>query len=125
MTFNISVSKRLTGSWNVLMEGRLDTSTYQIAEEKLKAVMEAKTANVVCDMGKLDYISSMGLRVIMTLQKAIVRNGGFLVMSELQPSVAKVIEIAQALPKEQIFSSVEEADRYFDLMQKKVREEEG
>ncbi len=125
MTFNISISRRLTGSWNVVMEGRLDTSTYQIAEEKLKTIMEAKTANVVCDMGRLDYISSMGLRVIMALQKAIVRNGGFLVMLELQPPVAKVIEIAQALPREQIFSSIEEADRYFDLMQKRVREGEG
>lgn len=123
MPLTVSVHKRITGTWKVVLEGRLDTSTYQIAEEKLQPLMTASGPQVVFDMSKVDYISSMGLRVIMGLKKAVAKNGGKLLMSELQPPVAKVFEIAQALPQEEIFASVEEADRYFDLMQKRAMDE--
>jgi hypothetical protein len=44
-------------------------------------------------------------------------------MVNLQPQIKKVFDIAQALPGEAVFSSVEEADEYFDAMQKKALEE--
>jgi hypothetical protein len=46
-------------------------------------------------------------------------------MANLQPQIKKVIEIAQALPSESIFASIEEADAYFDAMQKKVLDQGG
>jgi hypothetical protein len=44
--------------------------------------------------------------------------------ADLQPQIEKVFEIAAALPSETLFSSVAEADEYFDRMQKKVLEEQ-
>ena len=123
MTIRVDVNRRLNGSWTAKLGGRLDTTNYQIAEEKLKPLMHIPLVRVVLDLSELEYVSSMGLRVIMLLQKAVAANRGKIVLSNLQPPVAKVFEIARALPPEEIFASIEEADRYLDLMQRKLADE--
>jgi anti-anti-sigma factor len=77
---------------------------------------------IIFDLEKLDYISSMGVRVIAKAKKSLKKSGGKIVLLNLQPQIRKVFEIIKALPSEQIFESVEEMDKYFDYMQKKTVE---
>ena len=39
----------------------------------------------------------------------------------LQPPIQKVFDILKAIPSLKVFASIQELDRYLDLMQKKVR----
>jgi len=71
-------------------------------------------------MAGVTYISSRGLAVVITTIKKVRAGGGKFAMAELQPPVRKVFEIAAALPEESVFASQEEADRYFDAIQRKV-----
>jgi anti-anti-sigma factor len=108
------------GRYVVALEGRLDTDTSPQLEKELERVLSADVAAVRFELPKLSYISSMGIRVLFKAFKALrAQNAMFLVVSP-QPQIAKVLEIAEALPAESVFASVEEADRYFDAMQKKV-----
>ncbi|MBI5820593.1 MAG: STAS domain-containing protein [Verrucomicrobia bacterium] len=119
----IIVENQPEGRVRVALNGRLDTQTYVQCEERIRPLLTASTRVLMFDMAKLDYLSSMGLRVLMKTATALGSHGGRCVLAHLQPPIRKVIEIANALPKETVFASVEEADRYLDLMQRRVREE--
>lgn len=123
MTLKIDVRSRGTERYQVELQGRLDSLTAADAEKRLKPLMNSNTRELVFNIAELDYISSMGLRLIMQARKAIEKRGTVAIVNA-QPQIAHVLEIAAALPQEQIFASVEEADRYFDLMQKRVLGEE-
>ena len=120
---DIIVENQPGGRVRVALNGRLDTQTYAQCEERIRPLLTPATHVLVFDMANLNYLSSMGLRVLMKTSSALGAYGGRCVLAHLQPPIRKVIEIANALPKEAVFASVEEADRYLDLMQRRVREE--
>jgi anti-sigma B factor antagonist len=119
----ITIENQPGGRVRVALDGRLDTQTYAQCEQRLQPLLTAATRAMVFDLTRLDYLSSMGLRVLMKTNKALTALGGKCVLTNMQPPIRMVIEIANALPAQNIFASVEEADQYFDLMQKRVREE--
>jgi anti-anti-sigma factor len=119
----ITIENQPGGRVRVALNGRLDTQTYAQCEQRLQPLLTAATRAMVFDLARLDYLSSMGLRVLMKTNKALTALGGKCVLTNMQPPIRTVIEIANALPAQNIFASVEEADQYFDLMQKRVREE--
>ncbi len=110
-----------TGLFVVSPEGSLDTNTYPILEKEVDMILDASPSWMVFDLGKLDYISSMGVRVIVKAKKFFKKNEGSVVLLNPQPQIRKVFEIVEALPSEQIFESVEEMDRYLDYIQKKTK----
>jgi anti-sigma B factor antagonist len=119
----ITVENLPQGRVRVALTGRLDTQTYAECEARLQPLLIPATRMLVFDMAGLDYISSMGLRVLMKTNRAMAAHGGKCVLTRLQPPIRKVIEIANALPREAVFASIEEADRYLDIMQQRAREE--
>ena len=58
----------------VALEGRLDTATAPQLEQELKASLDGAQA-VVLDLEKLEYISSAGLRVLLSAQKIMNKQG--------------------------------------------------
>ena len=58
----------------VSLDGRLDTNTSPELENHLKAVIVPES-NLVLDFAALDYISSAGLRVLLSTQKTLYANG--------------------------------------------------
>jgi anti-anti-sigma factor len=119
---DITVENQAEGHVRVALDGRLDTQTYAQCEQQLEPLLTAATRVLVFDLAKLDYLSSMGLRVLMKTTKTLAAHGGKCLLTRLQPPVRAVIDIANALPAQNIFASVEEADRYLDIMQRRVRE---
>ena len=58
----------------VALTGRLDTTTAPELEEELKASIDGVTV-LVMDMAALEYISSAGLRVLLSTQKMMNKQG--------------------------------------------------
>ncbi len=111
-----------TGLYVVSAEGSLDTITYPILEEEVDTILDASPSWMVFDLEKLDYISSMGVRVIAKAKKFLKKSEGTVTLLNPQPQIRKVFEIIKALPPEHIFESIEEMDRYLDNIQKKALE---
>ncbi|NLO91666.1 MAG: STAS domain-containing protein [Elusimicrobia bacterium] len=124
MSLQVRAAEKKTGFFEITVAGRLDTTTYTQLEGQIK-VLVPSAAGIVLDMTQLEYISSMGLRVIFKAVKDMKAKGGVFLMSNMQPQIKKVFEIANALEKDSVFLSVEEADRYFQAMQEKVKREQG
>jgi anti-sigma B factor antagonist len=119
---DIQIQQRPEGRVHVALNGRLDTNTYAACEERIKPLLTPETRVMVFDLSRLDYISSMGLRMLMMVSRALKSQGSTLLLTNVQPPVQTVIDIGNALPRESVFASVEEADRYLDLMQRRTRE---
>ena len=71
----LNIKKELEGEkLTVALEGRLDTVTAPELEAELKDALEGVT-ELVLDMKDLEYISSAGLRVLLTAQKSMSQKG--------------------------------------------------
>nr|MBQ6242795.1 STAS domain-containing protein [Lachnospiraceae bacterium] len=67
-------TKQEDRSLTVILEGRLDTSTAPQLEECLNSSLEG-IENLSLDLSALDYISSAGLRVLLSAQKRMMKQG--------------------------------------------------
>lgn len=75
----------------VALEGRLDTTTAPELEAALKEELP-KAESAELDFAKLEYISSAGLRVLLTAQKEMGKKGG-MVIRNVCPEIQEVFEI--------------------------------
>lgn len=60
----------------LVLEGRLDTTTAPMLEKTVNEQMEGKK-EIILDMNELEYISSAGLRVLLSIQKKMNKIGTF------------------------------------------------
>ena len=71
----IKIEKAKNGSELVIsLEGRLDTVTAPRLEEELKSSVQG-IISLIFDLKDLQYISSAGLRVLLSAQKTMNRQG--------------------------------------------------
>ena len=79
------------GELTIALEGRLDTVTSPKLEAELKASLEGADS-LVLDLSKLEYISSAGLRVLLSAHKAMAGKGGMKVKN-VNEIVSEVFEV--------------------------------
>jgi len=120
MVLVMKIENKMPGCYIVKFVGRLDGTTCADCEAKITSLLIPDTKTMMFDMTDLDYISSMGLRVILKARKFIEGNGGGVHTVNMQPQIEKVFKIANLLHGMTLFASIKEADDYFDAMQKKV-----
>jgi anti-sigma B factor antagonist len=71
----MTINKTQDGSALVVaLEGRLDTTTAPELEQELKNSLDGVT-DLTLDLAKLDYISSAGLRVLLSAHKTMMKQG--------------------------------------------------
>lgn len=76
----LNIEKKLDGkTLTVALEGRLDTTTAPQLEAELKAAMDGADS-LILDFEKLEYISSAGLRVLLSAQKIMAKKGGMKIL---------------------------------------------
>lgn len=71
--------------------GRLDTITAPELEAELSE--HADASDVTFDFSKLEYISSAGLRVLLSEQKAVNAKAGKMVIKNVNATIMEVFEI--------------------------------
>ena len=72
----MTITKNLNGSTlEIALEGRLDTMTAPELEAELNRSLPSADS-LVMDFAKLDYISSAGLRVLLSAHKVMNTKGG-------------------------------------------------
>lgn len=74
----------------MVLEGRLDTTTAPELENKMNELEEID--NLVLNFEKLNYISSAGLRVLLSMQKVMNKQGKMLIIN-VSDNVRDVFEV--------------------------------
>ncbi len=86
------INKNAEGSkLTINIEGRLDTTTAPQLEAELKVSLNDVT-ELVLDLAQLEYISSAGLRVLLSAQKVMNRQGSMVVRNVCE-AVMDVFEL--------------------------------
>lgn len=75
----------------VEIEGRLDTATSPQLEAALLEVID-DVKELIFDFSKLEYISSAGLRILLMMQKKMMKQGS-MVIRHVNEIVAEVFEV--------------------------------
>jgi anti-sigma B factor antagonist len=88
----LDISNKLEGSKLVfVLNGRLDTITAPQLEEELKEKMSGIT-ELVFDFSDLSYISSAGLRVLLSAQKTMNQNGT-MVVKNVSDAIQEIFDV--------------------------------
>lgn len=88
----LNIDKKVDGkNIELVLSGRIDTTT---APELDKAIQEiiGNAENLVFNFADIDYISSAGLRVLLTSQKAMNKQGSMKVI-HVNESVMEIFEV--------------------------------
>ncbi len=121
MPLKVNIRKTGEGRYLIKLSGSLDSNTAAECEGKLNPLLVSGTRVVVFDLSELAYISSMGLRIILATRKFLDTHGGRLLLTHLQPPIQKVIDLADVLPKTDIFNTVAGADQFLDALERKEK----
>ena len=88
----MTISKELKGTeLKIALEGRLDTTTAPDLESVIKDSVSGVT-DLILDFEKLDYISSAGLRVLLSAHKTMSQQGSMKVVRPNE-SVKEIFDI--------------------------------
>ena len=88
----LNITKNVNGSEiKLILEGRLDTATAPQLEATLNEALAGVTS-LKFDLEKLDYISSAGLRVLLSSQKTMNKQGS-MVISNVSPEVKEIFDV--------------------------------
>ena len=88
----MTITKTQNGTALTLaLEGRLDTVTSPELEKELKASLDGADT-LTLDFAKLDYISSAGLRVLLSAHKQMSAKGGMKVVN-VNEIVKEVLDV--------------------------------
>ncbi len=123
MPLQVDVQEKPGGSYITIdVAGSLDANTFTQLAAAVEAVLKKPVNLVIFNLEKVHYVSSAGIGVVLAAEKALKAKGGKALVVNLKPQIKKVFDIVQALPKQQVFTTVQELDAYLSEIQKQVRE---
>ena len=85
------LKEQMEQTLTIAIIGRLDTTTAPILDAELTGALE-NVKELVLDCSKMDYISSAGLRVLLSAQKKMNQQGSMKLIG-VQEAVMDVFEI--------------------------------
>ena len=88
----MTIEKKLNGrELTIELAGRLDTTTAPQLEAELKASI-SDVEKLVLDFSALEYLSSAGLRVLLSAQK-VMNKQGEMVIKNVNETIAEIFEV--------------------------------
>ena len=89
----MEISKNLDGAkLTIAIKGNLDTVTSPSLQKEVDA-LGAGVKELVFDFVELEYISSAGLRVMLTANKKMLAAGGAMTIANANPAVKEVFDM--------------------------------
>lgn len=89
---NITISEK-NGTVIGVLDGRLDTAAAPQFAKDMEPLMEKANLPIVLDCTKLEYVSSSGLRLFLTLRKKTIAEGGSVTIKGVNAEIKQVFTI--------------------------------
>ena len=93
----------------VSVSGRVDSATAPDLEAALKKLVDAEKTQIVLDLLNVEYMSSAGLRAMVSTLKSVKRVNGDLRIANPSPRVEEVLRLAGLTSIFSIYRSRDEA----------------
>lgn len=89
----MKINKKAEGDkLTVSLEGRLDTTTAPELEGELKGTLEG-VKELIIDLKGIEYISSAGLRVLLSAHKSMSAAGGSMVIKGANEEIMEIFDV--------------------------------
>ena len=72
------------------VSGRLDTPSAVSAQQEITPLLENADKEIILDCCNLEYISSSGLRLLLTIRKEAAAKGGKVIVKDINDDIKKV-----------------------------------
>ena len=72
------------------VSGRLDTPAAVKAQQEIAPLLENADKTIILDCKDLEYISSSGLRLFLTIRKEVAAKGGTITIQNINEDIKKV-----------------------------------
>ena len=82
--------KEQNGGIYATVSGRLDTPAAVTAQQEIKPLLENADKEITLDCTNLEYISSSGLRLLLTIRKEASAKGGKVIVAHISDDIKKV-----------------------------------
>ena len=76
----------------VVLKGRLDTAGVDRLETKFVAALVPRGLNAIVDLSQVDFVASMGLRMLISVARSLSRRNARFVLFAPQEGVREVFE---------------------------------
>ena len=86
--------KEENGIVSIVIKGRLDADSSPEAEKVVRDALGEQTDRILFDLGQLEYLSSAGLRVLLSAAKEMRRREGKIVLCSLNEFVKEIFEVS-------------------------------
>jgi anti-sigma B factor antagonist len=106
MELNVHEYKRAT---ILAVVGRVDSATWSELESALQAIIDQGQKHIILDLAGVEFLSSSGLRVLVTTMKELRKVGGEMVLAAASDRASDSINIAGLDVLFRSFPSREEA----------------
>jgi anti-sigma B factor antagonist len=90
----------------VSVDGELDTNSAPVAQQQILPLAQAG-CKLVLDMTKVPYMSSAGIRVLLSTYRTVTSNGGKIVIVGLADDVRETMNVTGFLKFFQTFDTLE------------------
>jgi len=101
------------GVVSVIVEGRLDAATVPTLEQALQRRLFDGQAKLVVDLAGVNYISSSGLRALLTARRQARSRGGDVHLCTLLPRVKEIFEMVGFMSVFGVYATRDEAAAAF------------
>ncbi len=103
-------TKRENGIFIVFVEGEVDAVTCDELQQKIDDLIEKGASSILLDLAGVDYISSAGLRVLLSTAKKLYSKGVFAI-SRPKPTVAEILEMVGLASVISVYDDLEAAKK--------------
>jgi anti-sigma B factor antagonist len=101
------------GIVSVEVDGRLDAATVPTLEQALQRLLFDGQARLVVDLTAVNYISSSGLRALLTVRRQARSRGGDVHLCNLDPRVKEIFEMVGFMSVFGVYPSRDQAAAAF------------
>jgi len=95
------------------IKGRLDAVTSPLVEKKVFEAINNGQSNLLLDMAEVVYLSSAGMRMLLSITKRLRTMSGKLAICSVTTNVVDVLKMSGFDHTLHLFKTEEEALRYF------------
>ena len=85
--------KEENGCMVAVFKGRLDTAAAAQTTKDVEPLMTAECEEIILDCTDLEYISSSGLRIFISLLKSAKARGGNVIVSNINDDISKIFQM--------------------------------
>jgi anti-anti-sigma factor len=89
---DMTITDAAGGIVEVVLAGRLDTPGVAQIELRFTAMLVPRAARAIVDLSKVEFIGSMGIRMFISVARALSKKQGKLILYAPQPLVKEVLD---------------------------------